>query len=140
MDEDEVQAPYCIEQRQHPRAWGSRAWKRGRRYGDDDGGCQGRHAEQEDGARDHEEGARLQALHNDAANAAAATAAAAGAAAPATPPPPGEVTPEALALERRKQEIWMRRRTRGVPVSCEQIAAMDAHELEEWALANINGI
>ncbi len=80
-------------------------------------------------------------MHTDAAHAAAAAAAAEAVALVAPPTPtPGGVTPEALALERRKQEIWDAARGEEVSVSCEQIAAMDASELEEWALANINGI
>ncbi len=115
-------------------AWGARSWKRGRWYGLDGGGTQGRHAYDDEVTEDHEAAARLQAQHNDAAAAAAAAASAVAGAAPATP------TPIDQALEDRKRAVWDMAQAESVQVSCEEIASMDAVQLEAWATEHIGQI
>jgi hypothetical protein len=137
MDLGDVQVPAWIpngsgaETRQGT-TWGSRAWKRGRMLAHDRDGMQGRHADAEEVTEDHEAAARLQAQQGDAAAAAAAAAAASAAAAPPTP------TPADIALEERKRAVWDAAQLESVQVSGEEIANMDAVQLEAWASENLS--
>ncbi len=152
MDTSDAQVPTWMSQRPLAATDASaaaaaplgRACKRWKVDGADPNGFQGRQADNgEDGSRDHENAARLQAAVSDASSAAAAAAAAAAGAAGAgmddVPQPP---TPnmQDMALEQRKQQIWDQAQDEGVSVSMETIAGMVAEELEEWAAAHLERI
>ncbi len=138
MDLSEIRVPRWMQQRDgnENAGWSSRADKRWRAEFHDQHGMQGRHLGPKDAAADHEEAARLQARCNDAAAAAAA--------AEVQPAPPTPTQEEAAAdaaaaeaLERRRRAVWDQAQMEDVQVAGEAIAGMDAHELEEWAQANL---
>ncbi len=140
MDTSDIRVPQWM---RNPRdddgsAWGSRAWKRWKVDGADDGGLQGRHTLAEEITDEHVQALRLQAQHQDAAAAAAAATATVGSSGVSPTPPAQDLGAE--ALERRKQEIWDAAQDEGVQVTCAEIAGMSAQELEQWAAANITGI
>ncbi len=141
MDTAEVDAPrWMRDDDGDGSAWGSQAWKRGRwtserRHGDQ-GALFG-----DVGTAPHDG----QAVPPQAGlgNAAAAATPAVNGADPATsaaPPTPQCQSPAQTALERRKQEVWDAAQDEGVEVACEEIARMDAQQLERWAAENIQGI
>ncbi len=131
MDTGEIQVPEWI---RDPSAETHRAWKRGRRAGEDPNGLQGRSADASSCETDHENAAILQAQCSDAAAAAAAVAAAAMADGNC-PPTPQFVDQE---LEKRKQDIWDQAQNDGIEITCEAIANMAREELEEWAAAHLS--
>ncbi len=126
MDTADVQVPLCMAHDGQSAVGPARAWQRRKLNNGDAGGVEGRHvgAADED-AGHHEEAARVQAAINDA-----------GAAAPTVPAPP---TPNlaAIALEKRKQEVWDLAQDQDIEVAMETIAKMDAETLEEWATKNL---
>ncbi len=133
MDTGDVQAPPWIGSGADARhgstwIWSDRSWKRGRWYGQDASGMQGRHNAHEDpNMEDHERAACLQAAHQDAALAATNQ-----------PAPPTPVVAENPALERRKQAIWDLAQDQEVPITSDEIARMSSGELEDWAIANLD--
>ncbi len=134
MDTRDVQVPRWIRTGGGDgTVWDQRAWKRGRRMADDPNGLQGRHLDAAEATPEHEAAVQLQARLTDAATGAAV----ATSAAVQLPTPPASDTAEAEALERRKRAVWDAAQNEGVEISCEAIAQMDAHVLEEWAAAHL---
>ncbi len=120
-------------------AHGPRAWKRGRRAGDDhDCGTQGRHGPSEEVPHDHEAAARLQARVRDAEVAASASAATAGGAgADGTAPAPATPHADDDQLSQRRRQVWDQAQAENVIVSYAEIAAMSGSEIEAWASENL---
>ncbi len=134
MDTSDAQAPHWISGQGNAATGPSwdRAWKRGRRATQDVHGMQGRHVAPEGAdVADHEDTARLQAAHQDAAASAAAATA-------PSPAPPTPVAADNPALERRKQAVWDMAQDQGVAIASEDIARMSSGELEDWAIANLD--
>ncbi len=103
-----------------------RAWQRRELNNGDPSGTQGRHGGDDVAdAGSHEAAARMQA-------AAAGTAGASG----TTPAPP---TPNraAMALAKRKQEMWDIAQDQIIQITVEAIANMASEEREEWATAHL---
>ncbi len=127
MDTADVQVPHWMDpaaDAQQTQA-AARAWKRGRWYGEDPNGSQGRNQGGGDGGdRDHENTARLQAAIGDATIDAVEPA----------PPTPNVADAE---LNRRRQEVWDLAQDQGVEVTAAAVAQMVSEELEEWATANL---
>ncbi len=121
--------------------WGEQAWKRGRWGTDRQPGGQGVLFRVDGTAAVDGRAAQPQA------NPCGATAGAADAAgeadaggSTAAAPTPQPQDPAQQALERRKQEVWDAAQDEGVEVACDEIARMDAMQLEQWAATHIQGI
>ncbi len=121
--------------------WGEQAWKRGRWNTDRHLGGQGALFHVDGAATDVGRAAQPQTSPNGAAAAVTNAVGEADAnSSAAAAPTPQLQDPAQQALERRKQEVWDAAQDEGVEVTCDEIARMDALQLEQWAATHIQGI
>ncbi len=141
MDTADVGAPrWTRDDGNEGAAWGAQAWKRGRWATDRHHGDQGTLFRGDGAAHRVGQAAQPQAGVSNAAAAPPPAASDADAATTAAAPTPQLQDPAQQALERRKQEVWDAAQDEGVEVASDDIARMDAQQLEQWAAEHIQGI